>query len=173
MISKRARYALHGVGFLAHHHLTAPVPFADIMSYLRDYSSGTTLSQGYVAKIFQDLSRAHIVVAVPGRNGGYTLAGDPRTVSLADVVIALDGNLDGQCCLLAVTSCSKQDSCGVYDVVQRARRVFYDTLGSQTAASMAVKMFGRRPTRRPAKRRSAVKRAVKRRRQPTRTARRP
>jgi len=46
MFSKRARYALHGVGFLAYHHPRAPVPFAEILSYLEDYSGEASLSAG-------------------------------------------------------------------------------------------------------------------------------
>ena len=45
----------------------------------------------YLAKSLQSLSRAAIVEAVPGRNGGYRLARPASGVTVLDVVEALDG----------------------------------------------------------------------------------
>ena len=45
----------------------------------------------YLAKALQSLSRAGIVVSVPGRNGGYRLGRPPADVSLLDVVEAVEG----------------------------------------------------------------------------------
>ena len=91
MFSKRARYALHGIGFLAYHHSRAPVRFADILRYLEDYSGGLSLSEGYISKVFQELSRTGIVMTVAGRKGGYALAKPPAEVRILDVVAAMDG----------------------------------------------------------------------------------
>jgi len=145
MISKRARYALHGVSFLASHSPADIVPFARILKYLRDYSSGLTLSPGYISKIFQDLSRAGIVQASVGRKGGYSLARDSHTVRAVDIVGAVDGLPVEQCCLLSVGGCDRQETCGVNSLIRRAQETFYDFLAGETAASLAEKMFGAVP----------------------------
>jgi Rrf2 family protein len=151
MFSKRARYALHGVGFLAYHHPRAPVPFSEILAYLEDYSSEASLSPGYIAKVFQELSRAGVVVTVTGRKGGYALARPPAEVRLLDLVVALDGGPQEGCCLLSVGGCSNQGSCGVNEVIHDAERAFTQFLAAETAASLAAKMFRQRgPLGKPA-----------------------
>jgi Rrf2 family protein len=146
MISKRARYALHGVGYLAYRSGEgAPVPFADILAYLRDYSRRLSLSPGYISKLFQELSRAGLVQASVGRKGGYALARDPERVSIAEVVAAVDGWPVEQCCLLSMGSCNNQDACGVFEVVNAAQTAFFDLLAGETAATLAQKMFRSRP----------------------------
>jgi len=144
MFSKRARYALHGVGFLAYHHPRAPVPFSEILAYLEEYSSEAALSHGYLAKTFQELSRAGIVRTVTGRKGGYALARPPQEVRLLDLVVALDGGPTEGCCLLSVGGCSNQSGCGVNEVICNAERALAEFLGSETAASLAAKMFRQR-----------------------------
>ena len=48
------------------------------------------LSESYLAKVFQQLSRAGLVRAVRGKRGGYTLARPPATITVGDVVRALE-----------------------------------------------------------------------------------
>ena len=144
MFTKRARYALHGMGFLAYQHPRAPVPFSEILAYLEDYSSEASLSPGYIAKVFQELSRAGLVHTVTGRKGGYALARPPEQVRLVEIVVALDGGPQEGCCLLSVGGCSNQGCCGVNEVIRDAERAFLDFLASQTAASLGAKMFRER-----------------------------
>lgn len=54
MFSKRARYALHGIGYLAYRHPEAPIPFSEILEYLEDYSGELSLSFGYLAATAAD-----------------------------------------------------------------------------------------------------------------------
>jgi Rrf2 family protein len=143
MISKRARYALHGVGYLAWRAADAPVPFAEIMAYLQDYARGLTLSPGYVAKIFQDLARSGLVHSAVGRRGGYALARDPRSVRVVDIVAAIDGMPQEDCCMLAVGDCTNRAECGVHGLLNSAQAAFYSFLTDETAHSLARRMFGR------------------------------
>jgi Rrf2 family iron-sulfur cluster assembly transcriptional regulator len=144
MISKRARYALHGVGYLAWRADDAPVPFAEIMEYLRDYARGLTLSSGYVAKIFQDLARSGLVHSAVGRRGGYALARDARKVRVVEIVAAVDGMPMEDCCMLSVGGCDNQAECGVHELLNSAQSAFYEFLTDETADSLSRRMFGRR-----------------------------
>ena len=167
MISKRSRYAIHGVGFLAYHHESAPVPFANILGYLRNgylknESERLSLSPGYIAKVFQDLSRAGIVHSSVGRNGGYTLARDPGTIRMLDVVTAMDGIQASRCCLLSMGECDNQDTCGVRELVTRAEQAFFDVLAEETVESQAKLMFSRRAPRETPRRSRKAAKSVKR-----------
>ena len=142
MISKRARYALHGVGFLTYYHGSGPLSFKEILRYLSSYSNKLTLSPGYIARVFQDLSRAGIVQSTLGRNGGYSLAKTPAEVRILDIIAATDGAQVDECCLLSVGECTNQGTCGVNSVINQAQRNFFEFLASESAESLAEKMFG-------------------------------
>ncbi|MFQ5524677.1 MAG: RrF2 family transcriptional regulator [Thermoanaerobaculia bacterium] len=141
IVSKRVRYALHGLAFLARHDESEdPVPFEMILAYLRAYSQRLTLSPSYIAKVFQDVSRAGLTVAVPGPHGGYRLAAPAEKLSLIKVVEALDGPLGSECCLLSVGNCTQQGRCGVRLLVQQAESAYYDFFAGETVASLSKKM---------------------------------
>ncbi|MFH0944453.1 MAG: Rrf2 family transcriptional regulator [Planctomycetota bacterium] len=142
MISKRARYALHGVGFLAYYHGRGPLSFKEILQYLSGYSNKLSLSPGYIARVFQDLSRAGIVQSTLGRKGGYSLARAPGEIRILDIVAATDGDQLEECCLLSTGGCSNQATCGVNSVINQAQRTFFEFLASEDVGSLAQKMFG-------------------------------
>ena len=61
-----------------------------------------------VSKILKILSDAGLVVSTRGAEGGYQLVKDGTTLSVAEIVIAMEG-------ALAMTECcEKQYTCGVY-----------------------------------------------------------
>jgi Rrf2 family protein len=51
------------------------------------------IPHGFLQAILADLRRAGIVVSQRGQAGGWRLAGDPGSVSVADVIRAVDGPL--------------------------------------------------------------------------------
>lgn len=50
------------------------------------------VAPSYLAKHLQALAQAGIVESVAGRNGGYRLARDARSITLLDVVLAVEGD---------------------------------------------------------------------------------
>jgi Rrf2 family protein len=140
LISKKARYALHGLGYIARHSDGGPVPFNMILAYLKAYSKRLTLSPGYIAKVFQEVSRAGLTEAVSGPRGGYRLAREPQNIRLIEIIEAIDGPQLSACCLLSMGECDQQGDCGVGAVVRKAEQVFYDFFRTETVATLADKM---------------------------------
>ena len=140
LVSKKSRYALHGLAYLAASGLERTVSFDEILAYLKAYSQQLTLSPGYIAKIFQKVSRAGLIEAVPGPHGGYRLARAADSIRLVEVVHALEGPLFNDCCLLSVGTCARQDVCGVRDVIREAEEQFASFLERETIASVAARM---------------------------------
>lgn len=58
---------------------------------LDELCQGSDLPRHFVAKIFQDLVRKGLLTSAKGRGGGFALARKPDTLSVADVVVAVDG----------------------------------------------------------------------------------
>ena len=142
IVSKRVRYALHGLGYIAMYSDGNPVRFDAILAYLRTYSRRLTLSPSYIAKIFQDVSRAGIAVAVSGPHGGYRLAREPEDIPLIQIVEALDGPLLSGCCLLfaGTGECQQQATCGVRTIIHEAEFAFYKFFEKETVATLAERM---------------------------------
>jgi Rrf2 family protein len=81
MISQTAEYALRAIVYLADQ--AVPRTTAQI-------AETTRVPAGYLAKVMQGLSRAGLVNSQRGLNGGFTLAHDPRELSILAVVNAVD-----------------------------------------------------------------------------------
>jgi Rrf2 family protein len=100
MISQTAEYALRAIVYLANQEGAAQTT--------TQISGVTQVPAGYLAKIMQGLSRAGIVNSQRGMNGGFTLAHDPRELSILAVVNAVDPIRRFAECPLGISSHGKQ-----------------------------------------------------------------
>ena len=98
-ISKSAGYAIHGLGYLVTRGTTDPVQISEI-------SNNQDVSKPYLAKIFQQLSTARIVVGHRGVTGGYLLAHEPKDITLVNIIEAVDGPVIRRHCCLGMFGCA-------------------------------------------------------------------
>lgn len=82
MFSQTAEYALRAVVFLAGRR--------DSSVTASEIARGTTVPEGYLAKVLQSLGRGGIVRAQRGKHGGFVLARAPEQLTLLDVIEAVD-----------------------------------------------------------------------------------
>jgi Rrf2 family protein len=82
VISQTAEYALRAVVDLAY-NFGQPRTTQQI-------AQGTRVPTGYLAKILQDLAKAGLVRSQRGPHGGFALAHDPSTLTVFDVLRAVD-----------------------------------------------------------------------------------
>jgi Rrf2 family iron-sulfur cluster assembly transcriptional regulator len=90
----------------------------------------------FLPQIMGDLTRAGLVVAHPGRAGGYELAEDPATVSILAVIEAVEGDPHRQICVMRGTACGKDGECGVHDVFFAAEGAILEKLRGATLRSI-------------------------------------
>jgi Rrf2 family iron-sulfur cluster assembly transcriptional regulator len=82
--SQQLRYAIYGVFDLAYNGAERSVA-------LQEIGARQAIPARYLEQIFQKLRRAGIVCAKRGPGGGYRLARPPDGISLADLVVAVQG----------------------------------------------------------------------------------
>lgn len=82
MISQRVEYALRAMSHLA--------SLGEAAATSGDIARSTRVPHGYLSKVLRSLVCAELVRSFRGRHGGFTLARDPRTISLLDIVSAVD-----------------------------------------------------------------------------------
>ena len=85
-VSAKSDYALRALIVLAGHVDGAPVS-AEELGRLQE------IPHGFLQAILADLRRAGVVMSQRGQAGGWRLARDADTVSVADVIRAVDGPL--------------------------------------------------------------------------------
>ncbi len=82
MISLTAEYALRAIVWMAGQ------PDRAVGS--RAIAAATLVPEGYLSKVLQALARRGLVRSSPGRNGGFVLGHKPESISVLDVVQAVD-----------------------------------------------------------------------------------
>jgi len=84
--TQQLRYSLCGIFDLAYHRDENPIRIEEI-------GRRQGIPARYLEQIFQKLRRAGLVVSKRGPGGGYLLARSPEKISLADVVVAVQGSV--------------------------------------------------------------------------------
>jgi FeS assembly SUF system regulator len=78
-----------------------------------DVAAATGIAAPTVSKLLKSLARADLVTSTRGANGGYRLARDPRLISAADVIDALEGPVSITECSAADSHCDYEHICSV------------------------------------------------------------
>ena len=89
-----------------------------------------------VSKLLKQLAQAGLVVATRGINGGYRLARTPQRISVADIVIAMEGPIGMTECSAHAGLCDHEPHCGVRVNWQRINQAIADALASVTLGDM-------------------------------------
>jgi Rrf2 family iron-sulfur cluster assembly transcriptional regulator len=105
---------------LALHHGEGPITLADIAS-----RQGISLS--YLEQLFSRLRRRELVSSVRGPGGGYTLGREANSIFVAEVITAVDENVDTTRCGGA-HNCQNEDRCLTHDLWQDLSLRIYDYL---------------------------------------------
>jgi Rrf2 family iron-sulfur cluster assembly transcriptional regulator len=90
-LTTKGRYAVTAMLDLAIHAEPGPVPLADISA-----RQGVSLS--YLEQLFSRLRKHALVASARGPGGGYRLNRPPSEITIVDVLIAIDENIDATRC---------------------------------------------------------------------------
>src|SRR5437899_5210613 len=86
-LSTKTRYGVRALFDIAFHNQGSP-------TQARDIARRQDVPLRYLEQIFQELRRAHLVDAKRGPRGGYFLARAPESITLGDVVRAVQGPIE-------------------------------------------------------------------------------
>ena len=90
-----------------------------------------------VSRILKSLARHGLLVAVRGLYGGYSLSRSPQSISMADIVDALEEQPFGMTqCSASTGLCDRETSCGVRASWQGINRIVRRALEDVSVASM-------------------------------------
>ncbi len=96
-LTTKGRYAVTAMLDLAFHSCIKPVTLTDI-------ATRQTISLSYLEQLFSRLRRAGMVIGVRGPGGGYKLSKEAAEISIAEIILAVDEQVD-------LTNCEKKGNC--------------------------------------------------------------
>ena len=107
-VTQATSHAFHALAYMVRHQTLLPLTCEVIAK-----SEG--IPAGYLAKIFQKLSRAGILESMSGRNKGYTFARPPKDISLQDIFAVTEGKNLFDVCFMKHGDCAgRKDECPMY-----------------------------------------------------------
>ena len=99
-ITRAAEYAIRGMLYVASQNGRRRILVSEI-------ASAEDLSPSFLAKIFQQLRKAGLVVSHRGTRGGFRLRVQPKHIQLRQIIEAAQGDLEESHCCSSAESCSR------------------------------------------------------------------
>ena len=119
-LTTKGRYAVTAMLDLAIHHGEGPITLADIAQ-----RQGISLS--YLEQLFSRLRKQQLVSSVRGPGGGYSLGREAGGIFVAQVISAVDENVDTTRCGGA-HNCQDNQQCLTHDLWQDLSARIYEYL---------------------------------------------
>lgn len=127
-ISKLTDYAIVILSYMARNNIAQHAT--------TEISNVTGIKLPTVSKLLKTLSKADIVGSVRGSKGGYYLVLEPETITVANVISAIEGPIALTECSLSVDHCEQSGSCKIWGNWAVINRAVKTALESVTLADM-------------------------------------
>lgn len=130
-LTTKGRYAVTAMLDLAIHHDHGPVALADI-------SMRQGISLSYLEQLFARLRRRALVKSVRGPGGGYRLGRAASSISVAEVIGAVDESVDATRCG-GLKNCQGEQRCLTHDLWEDLSAQIYTFLSQITLADLVAR----------------------------------
>lgn len=134
MLSKKCKYAIHALLYLAERYQKGPV-------HIQEISDEQHIPKKFLEAILLELRNAKILHSKKGKGGGYYLYKSPDEVNMIDVIRLLDGAIAMLPCVSLhyyepCDECKNEASCGIRDTFIQVRDKTLSILEKSTLAEM-------------------------------------
>ena len=128
-LTTRGRYAVTAMLDLAIHHAADSIALADI-------SERQGISLSYLEQLLSRLRKAGLVTSTRGPGGGYRLSRKPGQISIAQIIDAIDENIDATLCA-GHKNCVDDDACLTHFLWEELSISIRDFLSRKTLGDLA------------------------------------
>lgn len=138
MISKKTKYALKALQYLAIHHKKGPVLISEL-------SEKERIPKKFLEAILLELKKSGILESKKGKHGGYFLGKPPRAVTMGQVMRILEGPLAPLPCASQTAyrrceECVDEKICAIRMVMKEVRDATAEILDSTTLEDVLEKV---------------------------------
>ena len=134
-LSKKADYALIAMKHLAQKREAGS-------SSAREIAEQYDIPIELMAKVLQRLVRTGLLTSQQGTRGGYALSRSSGSITVADVIQAIDGPFTVTSCSTENNSCEQYGKCSIRDPLWRIKERIVAALGTVSLAEMAAEADG-------------------------------
>ncbi|HRC32840.1 MAG TPA: Rrf2 family transcriptional regulator [Bacteroidia bacterium] len=119
MISKKAKYALKALEYIAKHNEQGPILISEISERQR-------IPKKFLEVILLELKRDGILQSKMGKNGGYYMLKDPKDVNIGHIIRLIDGPIALLPCVSykyyeKCAECEDEATCGLRNLMAQVR----------------------------------------------------
>jgi len=137
MISKKTKYGLKALGYLANQQSDDPIQISAI-------AQSENISQKFLESILLSLKKAGILGSKKGKGGGYYMLKNPKEVYMTDVYRLLEGPIALVPCVSLnfyekCRDCKSEDACYVNHLMKEIRDTTLHTLKHKTLEDFILK----------------------------------
>jgi Rrf2 family protein len=106
---------------------------------LRTLATAVAVPESFLAKVLQTLTRAGLVTSRRGPEGGFELVPSSMQATLLDVIDAIEGPVQLNCCLGEDGVCEQKDWCPAHTVWAEAQIALLTVLSRDTLGELALR----------------------------------
>ncbi len=129
-LTRKGEYAVRGIIHLARQ------PYGNV-ALLSDIAEEADIPQTFLAKIFQQFAKLGFVNSYRGSGGGFSLARPASTITLRQVVEAVEGPIAPNRCIPEADACQRSATCAVHTVWRRVQLQALEILDGVTIEELA------------------------------------
>ena len=130
-ITMTGEYAIRAMIHLAAPRDGRPAQIAEI-------SQAWDIPESFLRKIITQLAKANLIVSQRGIGGGVQLARPAATLTVMDVLAAVEGPMFLNKCLISANVCTRTSWCAVHDLWFDAQERLKASLTSKSLADLAA-----------------------------------
>jgi len=134
-LSKKADYAL-----MAMKHLAIKSDAGPSSTSAREIAEQYDIPIELMAKVLQRLARSGLLTSHQGTRGGYTLSRSTASISVADIIQAIDGPLTVTACSTQDEGCEQFEKCNVRDPLWRIKDRILSALSTCSLAEITTEL---------------------------------
>jgi Rrf2 family protein len=128
-LSRKSDYALRAIRHLSN------LP-TDRLGSINSISEAESVPREFLAKILKDLTRSGLLVSYQGVTGGYRLSRPPKSITMLDVIEAIDGPVH-------LNLCTEGRNCGCDQYDTCPMRAFWEVQEHRFKSALSKQHFGK------------------------------
>ncbi len=129
-ISKLTDYSTVVMAYLAQ--------YSERLHNAKDITAQTHIALPTVSKILKALTKSGLLISHRGAHGGYTLANKAMSISIADIITAMEGKPGLTECSHNNGLCALQPTCAISGNWQTISSIVYETLQKISLQDMVL-----------------------------------
>lgn len=134
MLSKKTKYGLKALGYIARQEYGQPVQIVNI-------SQSENISHKFLESILLTLKKAGILGSKKGKGGGYYLRQPADEIPMVDVIRTLEGPIALLPCVSlnyyeACTDCPSEEECSIHRLLIQVRDSTLNVFKNNTLADL-------------------------------------